>query len=385
MSGIYVHVPFCVRKCGYCDFYSEAGCTEAEMDRYVDLLLREADLVPGAWPHLCLVPTDTVYFGGGTPTLLGADRLVVLLASLRRRFLLTPDHEVTVEANPGTVTLELLTALRRGGFNRLSLGVQSFHPVTLDLLGRIHGVPEIRDAIRDARRAGFDNVGIDLIFGIPGQTAVEWGYDLQLAATFLPEHVSVYALTPEPGTPLGKALEDGTLSMPADEAVAEMYDQARRTLSAAGYRHYETSNFAKPGRESRHNRKYWRRLEVAALGPGAHGLLFPPNGGVSHGIATENPRDIAEWGARIDAGAAPCDKTVRDADMAWTEALIAGLREQGGVDTADIARRHGPIPDARRAAVDRLVAGGKLACRDGRLSIPDSLLFLANEVLSELV
>jgi oxygen-independent coproporphyrinogen-3 oxidase len=385
MSGIYIHVPFCVRKCGYCDFYSEAGGDDAAMDRYVDLLASEADRLLAAFPHLGETEADTVYFGGGTPTALGFDRLDVLLASLRRRFPLSGDAEVTVEANPGTVTPEGLAALRRGGFNRLSLGVQSFHPVTLDLLGRIHGVTEIREAIRDARRAGFDNVGIDLIFGIPGQTVVEWGYDLHLAATFLPEHVSTYALTPEPETPLGEAIAAGTLAMPDDSTVAEMYELAHRTLSASGYARYETSNFARPGRESRHNRKYWRREEVAGLGPAAHGLLFPPGGKAPFGIATENPRDTAEWGARIDSGNTPWAETARDADVAWSEALIAGLRETVGVDPCDLARRNGPIPEARLAAIDRLVVSGKLERVGDRLRIPPDLSFLANEVLAELV
>jgi oxygen-independent coproporphyrinogen-3 oxidase len=385
MSGIYVHVPFCVRKCGYCDFYSESDAGDAAMDRYVDRVAAEADRLLAGYPHLRETIADTVFFGGGTPTALGAERLLVLLSSLRRLFPLSGDAEVTVEANPGTVDLESLSTLRRGGFNRISLGVQSFHPVTLDLLGRIHGVPEIRDAIRDARRAGFDNLGLDLMFGIPGQTAVEWGYDLHLAETFLPDHISTYALTPEGGTPLAAALASGALAMPEESTVAELYDLARRTLSASGYRQYETSNFARPGRASRHNLKYWRREEVVALGPAAHGLLFPPGAIAPYGVATENPRDLAEWMRRIEAGAPPWSESVRSADDAWCEALIAGLRELDGVDLGAIAARSGPIPPARQAAVDRLVAGKKLL-RDGdRVKVPEELLFLANEVLAELV
>ncbi|HEY3488963.1 MAG TPA: radical SAM family heme chaperone HemW [Candidatus Deferrimicrobiaceae bacterium] len=385
MFGIYVHVPFCLRKCGYCDFYSEAGCGEPEMDRYVDRLLREAELLCSAYPHLKDSAADTIFFGGGTPTALGADRLLVLLASLRRTFRVTGSAEVTVEANPGTVTLESLTVLRRGGFNRLSLGVQSFHPETLELLGRIHGAGEIRDAIRDARRAGIRNVGIDLIFGIPSQTVVEWGYDLHMAETFLPEHLSAYALTPEAGTPLGDALAAGALTMPDETTIAEMYELARRTLSTAGYVQYETSNFARPGRESRHNRKYWRRDEVAALGPAAHGLLFPPGGRAPYGIATESPRSTADWGRNIDADKAPWRETVRSADDAWVEALIAGLREIEGVDLSEIIRRDGPMPAAQRNAVDRLVAAGKLHRDVDRIRIPENMLFLANELLADLV
>lgn len=383
MAGIYVHVPFCVRKCGYCDFYSVADATGADRDRFVELLAREAEALREAFPHLAAPGADTVYFGGGTPTALGADRLAVLLASLRRLFPVVDGAEITVEANPGTVDLETLVALRRAGFNRLSLGVQSFHPVTLDILGRIHGVPEIRDAIRDARRAGFDNIGIDLIFGVPGQTAVEWGYDLHLAQTFLPEHVSAYALTPEAGTPLAASLESGALALPDEEAFAEMYGQARRVLAAAGYRQYETSNFARPGRESRHNRKYWRREEVAGLGPAAHGLLYPP--GSPFGVATENPRDLAEWGVQAGSGAAPRAAAPRGAEDAWTEALVAGLRELPGVDLDGIAARFGPPPPGRAKAIEEMVASGTLNREGSRVRIPERYLFLANELLSGLV
>jgi oxygen-independent coproporphyrinogen-3 oxidase len=385
MSGIYVHVPFCVRKCGYCDFYSEAGAGEEAMDRFVDHVSAEAERLLAGFPHLRETAADTVFFGGGTPTAIGAERLLVILSSLRRLFPLAGDAEVTVEANPGTVGLESLSTLRRGGVNRLSLGVQSFHPVTLDLLGRIHGTPEIRDAIRDARRAGFDNLAIDLIFGIPGQGAVEWGYDLHLAETFLPDHISAYALTPEAGTPLAAALASGALSMPDESTIAGMYDLARRTLATAGYRQYETSNFARPGRESRHNRKYWRREEVAALGPAAHGLLFPPGESAPFGVATENPRDLAGWARRLDDGAPPWTASARSADDAWCEALIAGLRELDGIDLAALAARFGAIPPARLAAIDALVSGKKLLRDGSRLRIPEPLLFLANEVLAELV
>jgi oxygen-independent coproporphyrinogen-3 oxidase len=385
MSGIYVHVPFCVRKCAYCDFHSEPGCDDGAFDRYAARLSREAGLLVDAFPHLADGPADTVFFGGGTPTVLGSGRLLGLLEAVRERFPVSADAEITVEANPGTVTPESLADLRRGGFNRLSLGVQSFHPVTLDLLGRIHGVAEIREAIRDARRAGFGNVGIDLIFGVPGQTAVEWGYDLHLAGMFLPDHVSAYALTPEPGTPLAAAIDAGTLPTPDEATVAEMYAMARRALGAAGYVHYETSNFARPGRESRHNRKYWRREEVAALGPAAHGLLFPPGGEAPFGVATENPRDTAAWGAAIDLGAAPWTATGRTASDAWTEALIAGLRECDGVDLAELALRNGPPPPEVAEAIARLGESGKLVRENGRLRIPEALFFLANEVLAELV
>jgi putative oxygen-independent coproporphyrinogen III oxidase len=266
MRGIYVHVPFCVRKCGYCDFYSVADGEEAR-DGFPALVEWEMDLLLRTYPGEADVPADTVYFGGGTPTALGAGRLVRLLAAIRSRFPVTDDAEITTEANPGTVTGGDFARLRKGGFNRVSLGVQSFRPETLAALGRIHSVEDVRTAYRDARKEGFASVGIDLIFGNPAQGEAEWQEDLDLAVTFLPDHVSAYALTPEPGTPLHAAIRGGGIALPDDDTVARMYTAARETLGSAGYRHYEISNFARPGKECRHNLKYWRRDGYLGLGP----------------------------------------------------------------------------------------------------------------------
>ncbi|MBF8258574.1 MAG: coproporphyrinogen III oxidase, partial [Actinobacteria bacterium] len=270
MRGIYVHIPFCVRKCSYCDFYSVAG-DRAAIEDFLGLLVREMDLFAGKFPGEAAVLADTVFFGGGTPTVLGADALCGILAALKERFPIEPDAEVTTEANPGTVSAEDFLTLRAGGFNRVSIGVQSFNKATLETLGRIHGVEEVRAAHRDARHAGFSSIGMDLIFGIPGQEAADWAADLDMAVTFLPAHISAYALAPEPGTPIHGAIGRGEMRMPTDEAVADMYEETRRLLSRAGYRHYEISNFARPGSECRHNLKYWRRQGYLGLGPSAHG------------------------------------------------------------------------------------------------------------------
>ncbi len=302
MRGIYVHVPFCARKCAYCDFYSVVA-GETAFDEFCALLAREMELFRAASPAEAARPADTVYFGGGTPTVLGTARLCALLSALRVRLPVGPGAEITVEANPGTVTEEGLAALRAAGFNRLSIGVQSFDPAALAVLGRIHGVEEVRAACRGARRARFSSVGFDLIFGIPGQTAAAWETDLERTVTFLPDHVSAYALAPEEGTPIHDALRRGALSLPPEEEVADMYEAARRILARAGYRRYEISNFARPGRECRHNMKYWRREEYVGLGPSAHGLLFPEGHG-SPGVRTANPASFAAWAEKIRGGGA---------------------------------------------------------------------------------
>lgn len=383
MRGIYVHVPFCIRKCAYCDFYSVAAGREA-MAPFRELLVREMELFAREYPGEAAAPADSVYFGGGTPTALGAENLVMLLAAIRARFPLAGDAETTTEANPGAVSAADFAALRAGGFNRVSIGVQSFDPASLAILGRIHGVEEIRAAWRDARAAGIPSIGIDLIFGIPGQTGAAWAADLARAAALRPSHVSAYALAPEPGTPLHAAVGRGELRMPPDDAVAGMYEDARRILAAAGLRQYEISNFARPGAECRHNLKYWRREGYRGFGPSAHGLLFPGES-APRGLRTANPPSLDEYGRRIGEGRLPWTETrACDQADAWKESLIFGLRETRGIDEAKIEERIGAPPPELRDAVSKLVAGGQLL-RDGSgLRLPESLLFVSNEVLQRL-
>jgi len=383
MRGIYVHVPFCVRKCGYCDFYSVAG-GEAERERYPGLVEREMDLVLRAYPGEAGVPADTVYFGGGTPTVLGPDRLNRILAAIRSRFPVAEGAEITTEANPGTVTGYDLARLREGGFNRVSLGVQSFRPETLAALGRIHSVDDVRAAYRDARRAGFSSVGIDLIFGNPGQRGAEWREDLDLAVTFLPDHVSAYALTPEPGTPIHSAISGGGTALPDDDAVARMYEAARETLAAAGYRHYEISNFARPGKECRHNLKYWRRDGYLGLGPSAHGLLFPGEC-APFGLRTANPPSLADYARALGEGRPPWGPIrASGRDDAWKEALIFGLRTSEGVSTSAIEQRNGPPPPELREAVETMVGSGVLLREGDRLRLPERYWFVSNEALARI-
>jgi oxygen-independent coproporphyrinogen-3 oxidase len=383
VRGIYIHVPFCVRKCSYCDFYSLTTSSRATGE-FLDLLVKEMDLFRERFPEDATAAVDTVYFGGGTPTVIAPGDLCGLLAAIRRRFPVMPGAEITIEANPGTVRENGLRTLRAGGFNRLSVGVQSFSPAALLTLGRIHDAEDNRRTYRDARAAGFDSLGIDLIFGIPGQSGTDWGEDLERAITFLPDHVSAYALAPEPGTPLQAALAEGKIRMPTDEEVAERYAAARRALVNAGYRHYEISNFALPGFESRHNRKYWQREGYAGLGPSAHGLLFPREC-PRFGMRTANPSSFSEYGRRIREGSPPW-KGVNDCgpEDAWKEALILGLRMTDGVDPAEIETRIGPPPDALRDALNSLVKDGKLLRERNRIRLPDHLFFVSNEILAVL-
>ena len=381
VRGIYLHIPFCARKCSYCDFYSVAASSPA-MTEFRGLLMREMDMVRYRFPEDAAATADTVYFGGGTPTVFPPEALCGLLSAIRERFPVEPDAEITVEANPGTITAEGLRTMREGGFTRLSIGVQSLTPATLRTLGRIHGVEEVRRTYRDARSAGFPSLGIDLIFGIPGQRTEDWEADLDRTITFLPAHVSAYALAPEPGTPLHAAIGRGELAMPPDEEVARMYETARTVLSGAGYRQYEISNFARPGSESRHNRKYWRREGTLGLGPSAHGLIFPP-GTVPYGLRTANPPSLAGYGSRVREGLLPWieERPCRHED-AWKESLIFGLRMNEGVDPEEIETRIGAPPEPLRDAVTEMTRTGKLLREGTRLRLPGNLLFVSNEVLA---
>jgi oxygen-independent coproporphyrinogen-3 oxidase len=383
MRGIYVHVPFCVRKCGYCDFYSVAG-GEEERDRYPGLVEREMDLLLRTFPGEAGVPADTVYVGGGTPTVLGPERLVRLLAAIRSRFPVAEGAEITTEANPGTVTGDDFARLREGGFNRVSLGVQSFRPSTLAALGRSHSVEDVRAAYRDARRAGFSSVGIDLIFGNPGQGEREWQEDLDRAVTFLPEHVSAYALTPEPGTPIHASIARGDVSLPSDDSAARMYEATGETLKAAGYRHYEISNFSRPGKECRHNLKYWRREGYLGLGPSAHGLLFP-GGSAPFGVRTANPPSLPDYARALGEGRPSWGSALAcGLEDAWKEALLLGLRMAEGVSPSSIEIRNGPPPEPVREAVEKLVGSGVLVRENDRLRLPERYWFVSNEALQRL-
>ena len=384
MRGIYLHIPFCKRKCSYCDFYS-VETSSRTANAFPDLLVREMDLFRDRFPEDAGAAADTVYFGGGTPTVLAPEALCGLLATIRDRFPVAPGAEVTAETNPGTVSTEDLRTLRKGGFTRISVGVQSFSPTILRTLGRIHGVEDARQTIRDARSAGFDSLGIDLIFGIPGQTSTDWKEDLEQAIASLPDHVSAYALAPETGTPLHTSLSRGALRMPPDREVAKMYKTARRALAIAGYRQYEISNFARPGHESRHNVKYWKRDGYTGFGPAAHGLLFPP-GRAPHGLRTASSPSLADYSKGIREARLPwVDTRVCAPEEAWKEALIFGLRMTDGVDLTEIEKILGvPLPDPLREGVNELVDGGRLLREENRFRLPGELLFVSNEVLQRL-
>ncbi|MDP4110248.1 MAG: radical SAM family heme chaperone HemW, partial [Bacillota bacterium] len=264
--GIYVHVPFCRSKCGYCDFCSVAGADLKLKDKYVKAVIehmRESASLSKSYT------VDTVYFGGGTPTSIGEKLLIKLLSAIRKSFSVSKSAEITVEANPESAGLKTLKRLRKAGFNRISIGVQSSNDAELKALGRIHTYADAETAVKNARAAGFDNLSLDLMYGLPGQTQEVFLASAAKIMALSPEHISCYALKLEPGTPMCLAAPP----LPSDDAVADMYLDVTKHLESAGYEHYEISNYAKPSRRSRHNQKYWDLSEYLGFGPSSHSFF----------------------------------------------------------------------------------------------------------------
>jgi len=265
-AGLYVHVPFCLTRCGYCDFNAYAGLDHLA-SRYVAALLREAEIASPAWAEEEVV---SVFLGGGTPTTLEVADLKGLLARLRDRFSLRADAEVTIEANPDTVDRAKLAGLLEAGYTRLSMGAQSFDRAVLASLERLHDPESVRRAMREARAAGYANVNLDLIYGADGEELESWDGTLRETIDLEPEHVSAYALTIEPSTPLGRKVQHGVVPPPDPDLQADMFELACSLLGEAGYHHYEVSNWAKPGFACVHNLGYWERRPYLGLGAGAH-------------------------------------------------------------------------------------------------------------------
>jgi oxygen-independent coproporphyrinogen III oxidase len=270
--SLYLHIPFCTHRCAYCDFNTYAG-QEDMIPAYVEALCKEIEFVGhNSRGRQLLSPTiHTIFFGGGTPSLLSSPQFDSIFKSIRSAFTLTSDPEISIEANPGTVSYESLRKLRDIGINRISYGVQSANAFELQMLERAHNFFDVIEAVTSARKAGFDNLNLDLIYGLPEQTLTTWQTTVKRILDLGAEHISAYALTLEHGTPFGRWASKGLLPLPDPDLAAEMYEWLSETLEANGYVHYEISNWAKPNRECKHNLQYWRGLPYLAFGAGAHG------------------------------------------------------------------------------------------------------------------
>jgi oxygen-independent coproporphyrinogen-3 oxidase len=383
--GIYFHVPFCERICPYCDFAVVAARTlsRADEDRYVAALLAEFAARSEAFAGRAL---ETLYFGGGTPSLLTPESLARLIDAARAAFPGAP-KEVTLEVNPSTTERARLAGFRAAGVTRLSIGVQSFDDETLRRLGRAHRAPESHATLEAARAAGFANVSLDLIFGAPGQDAADVSRDLAAALAHEPEHVSAYALTLEPGTPFARAVAADKLEVPGDDAAAEMMLGLGGALAAAGLARYEISSWARPGFESVHNRRYWQRRPVLALGLGAHSSE-PPRAGEPFGARSANERSLPAYLARIEAGrCAPPEREVLAEATARSEAVFLALRMREGLAARAFAAEFGAAPRSFFAeAIDGAVAEGLLAeSAGGDLALSERGWLFADDVAARFV
>ena len=352
--GIYVHVPFCRRKCPYCDFYSITD-TASRMEEWMDVWLTAClDEIRMAEKPCGIA--DTIYMGGGTPSLLGARRIGRLLEGIGAHFAMGTDIEVTLEVNPGTVNADVLRDYRAAGVNRLNIGVQSFDDENLRFLGRIHSREEAFRSIHWAQQAGFENIGLDLIYALPGQTMEAWQQDLETALAFSPAHLSCYSLTYAPGTPMTQALARGEFNPLPEEICADLFLLTHDLLASRGWPAYEISNFAGDKLlQSRHNRKYWEDAAYVGLGPAAHSY--------HQGRRWWNVASVAEYTRRLRTGRTPVLESEQlSPEQMMIEAVYLGLRRTAGISMEDFAQRFGVDFKTRFAdALDHYLKAGCLS------------------------
>jgi oxygen-independent coproporphyrinogen-3 oxidase len=365
-AGIYVHLPFCPYICPYCDFAKWAW-DDAKAARYLDGLHAELAAAPQ-------VAARTVFFGGGTPTTYRPEEIGSVIAAVRARFALPADAEVSVEANPDPSLVAKLAGLREAGANRLSIGVQSFQPAELRVLGRRHTPADVADVVRGARAAGFGNVSLDLIFGAPGQTEESWAASLDAAIGLGVEHLSCYGLTIEEGTPYATWFARDPSAFAGESLEARLYALAIERLRGAGFEHYEISNWARPGFRCRHNEGYWRNDPYLGLGVGAASYL--------DGVRSTHTRDLGAYGeAALSGQPIPGESEQLEGPARVGEAIMLALRTAEGVDTNRFRERYGiDVLETYRGVVDDLVAAGVLVAGEGALRLTERGRFVANDV-----
>ncbi|MEE4195261.1 MAG: radical SAM family heme chaperone HemW [Anaerolineae bacterium] len=384
--SVYIHIPFCRKRCSYCDFNTYAGI-EALLPAYVDALCQEIVKVTSA--NSSRTPVHTIFLGGGTPSLLSADQMNHLLTTVRSCFQMTADAEISIEANPGTIVDNQLDDFRKLGVNRISFGSQSARESELKLLGRIHTHEETIKSIQAARHVGFENINIDLIFNLPGQTAQDWQQNLNAALALNPDHLSLYSLTIEEGTLLQQQIEDGLYPHPDDDHAADLMDIAVKMLGEAGFIHYEISNWARPGKECLHNKQYWKNRPYFGFGAGAHGLV--------NNVRTVNellPRKYInrcnyDEVSQYPLGPAVTEYHHRELNEQIEDHLILNLRLlQEGLNLNDFELRFDKkLDEVYPALLSGLIKHGLLEWHQNRrsLRIPEKHFFIANQILVQFI
>ncbi len=382
--SLYVHIPFCSAKCTYCDFNSYAG-QDSLFAPYAEAVAQEAAL----WaPHLAGRPVETIFFGGGTPSLMPLAEMGTIVDSLRAAFQIAADAEISLEANPGTVNAEHIAGLRSLGFNRISFGVQSFHEDELRSLERIHDAEEVENAYRWARSAGFERVNLDLIYGLVDQSLQGWQLNLETALALGPEHLSLYALTLEEGTPLTRDVARGRTPGPDLDLQADMFEWSRDHLQGVGFEHYEVSNWARPGQECRHNLAYWHNAEWLGLGAGAHSHLFDwrfaaaasPSRYIKSVNETPQPAGSAAGENLLEAMRQVTFREPEDQQREMSETVVLALRLRRGLNLAAFEQRYGQtVEDAFAPNFEETLSLGLVEIADGHLRLRDEAVLLGDE------
>jgi oxygen-independent coproporphyrinogen III oxidase len=366
--ALYIHIPFCHRRCSYCSFVSTSG-RESDIPAYVAALAKEIHLT-----RRFDSVVKTIYFGGGTPSLIQPAEVAGLLVNIKTCYPLQPGVEITLEANPGTLDVAYLKSIYASGINRLSLGIQSLDEAELKLLGRLHTKDEALQAITAARASGFSNLNLDFIYGLPGRKLADWRSMLSEIINLGAEHLSLYALTTEEDTPLGVKIEKGDMAALDPDAAADEYELAEAALAGAGYRQYEISNWALPGLESRHNLGCWRREDYLGLGCAAHSCLGDER--------LANTDKLDEYLANLAQGCLPPRSAeVITPELALAETVILGLRLNEGIDLDDTSRRFSiDLQEHFKLEIAELSGMGLLEITNGRLTLTGRGRLLGNEV-----
>ncbi|HWT77789.1 MAG TPA: radical SAM family heme chaperone HemW [Candidatus Methylomirabilis sp.] len=378
MSSLYVHVPFCERKCLYCDFYSVT-----DTERVEDFLAALEKEITRLKDHGKGATFETIFFGGGTPSLLTPGQVERILLHLHAAYRIAPEAEVTLEANPGTVTGEKMRAFRSLGINRLSIGIQSFHDHELKILGRIHDRAEAFQCIQLARAAGFANISLDLIYAIPGQTLAEWEDNLRTAVDLMPQHIAAYSLVVEDGTPLDHMIRAGQVHTNPPDLEAEMYERTMQVFGAHGYDHYEVSNYALSGFRCRHNGNYWSHENYLGFGPSAHS--FWKDDDAISGRRWWNVAELSMYLERLNAGILPveAEEQVGPREM-LNERIFLGLRTSG-LDPAGLKRDYDfEFADLHGDTMQWLLDQQMAILEGGILHLPSKGFLLCDEICRKL-
>lgn len=373
MAGIYIHIPFCKTRCIYCDFYST---TRSELkERYIQALCRELEMRAN---YLQGEPIETIYFGGGTPSQLSAEDFKHVFATIEQTFGRQHCREITLEANPDDLTPEYLQTLASLPFNRISMGIQTFNDATLKLLKRRHNASQAIRAVENCRRAGFRNMSIDLIYGLPGETAERWEYDLQQAISLNVEHISAYHLIYEEETPLYKMLKQQLVDEVDEDSSVNFFSLLIGRLTAAGYEHYEISNFARPGKYSQHNTSYWQGVKYLGCGPSAHSF---------DGNTREwNTPSIDDYIEGINRGKRPFENEQRDIPTRYNEFVITSLRTVWGIPLERLKQEFGEeLYNYCLRMADEHLSSHKLEQRNAALCLTREGIFVSDGIMSDLL